>query len=57
MDYESWFSVTHEKIAKHIAERAPNEIYSMVIDGFAGVGGNIIQYAMDRWKVIAVEID
>ena len=42
MDYESWFSVTHEKIAKHIADRAPCEIYETVMDGFAGAGGNII---------------
>ena len=32
MDYESWFSVTHEKIAIHVTKRAENETYPTVID-------------------------
>ena len=40
MDRESWFSVTPEKIAKHLAERCRCEL---ILDGFCGVGGNAIQ--------------
>lgn len=37
-----WYSVTPEKIAKHIAERSACGI---VVDGFCGAGGNTIQFA------------
>ncbi|KAL3243821.1 hypothetical protein MRX96_019640, partial [Rhipicephalus microplus] len=36
MDEESWFSVTPENIAKHIANRCKADV---VIDGFCGAGG------------------
>ncbi|OAD62879.1 Trimethylguanosine synthase [Eufriesea mexicana] len=42
MDRESWFSVTPEKIAKHIAERCRCDT---IIDAFCGAGGNAIQFA------------
>jgi 16S rRNA G966 N2-methylase RsmD len=51
---ESWFSVTPEKIAKHLADRCQCDI---IVDGFCGVGGNTIQFAMTCLKVIAIDID
>ena len=40
LDVESWFSVTPEAIAQHIAERCRCDV---IIDAFCGVGGNAIQ--------------
>jgi trimethylguanosine synthase len=40
MDEESWYSVTPEHIARHIAERCRCDL---IVDGFCGVGGNAIQ--------------
>ena len=40
LDKESWFSVTPEAIASHIAERCQCDI---IVDAFCGVGGNTIQ--------------
>jgi hypothetical protein len=41
-----WYSVTPEEIAEHIALRT-NEIFGygegVAMDGFCGVGGNLIQ--------------
>ncbi|XP_059616864.1 uncharacterized protein LOC132261868 [Phlebotomus argentipes] len=54
MDRESWFSVTPEKVAAHIAERCRCDL---IVDGFCGVGGNTIQFAMTCLKVIAIDID
>jgi hypothetical protein len=59
LDEESWYSVTPEAIAKHQAERflkigGPDCI---VVDPFAGAGGNAIQLARLVGKVIAIEID
>ncbi len=51
---ESWWSVTPEKIAKHLAERCACDV---IVDGFCGVGGNSIQFAMTCNKVIAIDID
>jgi trimethylguanosine synthase len=42
MDEEGWYSVTPEEIAIRHAQRCGNGI---VIDCFAGVGGNAIQFA------------
>lgn len=39
LDEESWFSVTPERVAEHIASRFENK---RVIDGCCGVGGNAI---------------
>lgn len=48
IDEESWYSITPETIAKHVANRVV-EVYgegnANVIDGCAGVGGNLIQFA------------
>ena len=39
---ESWFSVTPEKIAEHVAERCQCDV---IVDAFCGAGGNTIQFA------------
>lgn len=54
LDRESWFSVTPEKIAQHIAERCKCDT---IIDAFCGAGGNTIQFALTCEKVIAIDID
>ncbi|XP_020584538.1 uncharacterized protein LOC110027433 [Phalaenopsis equestris] len=54
LDEESWFSVTPEQIAKHHAIRCSTGI---VVDCFAGVGGNAIQFAMRNNNVIAIDVD
>ncbi|KAL2919777.1 putative diacylglycerol O-acyltransferase tgs1 [Polyrhizophydium stewartii] len=54
IDYEGWFSVTPERIAEHIAQRAA---CSVMVDAFCGVGGNAIQFALTCDRVIAIEID
>mmetsp|Transcript_11360 Transcript_11360/g.22202 ORF Transcript_11360/g.22202 Transcript_11360/m.22202 type:complete len:480 (+) Transcript_11360:63-1502(+) len=54
LDEESWYSVTPEAIAEHIAERCRCEV---IVDAFAGAGGNAIQFAFTCERVIAIEID
>ena len=51
---ESWFSITPEKIAIHLAERCKCDV---IVDAFCGVGGNTIQFAKTCQKVIAIDID
>ncbi|XP_015693476.1 trimethylguanosine synthase-like [Oryza brachyantha] len=55
MDAEGWYSATPEAIAATQAARAPPG--SLVLDAFAGVGGNSIQFAARGCYVVAVEID
>lgn len=44
---EGWFSVTPERIAEHIAQRAQVSSQTLVVvDAFCGVGGNAIQFAL-----------
>ena len=54
MDYESWYSVTPESIAKYIALLTRGKI---IIDGFCGSGGNVIQFSKYGKKVYAIDID
>uniref|UniRef100_H2ZN24 Trimethylguanosine synthase n=1 Tax=Ciona savignyi TaxID=51511 RepID=H2ZN24_CIOSA len=54
LDKESWYSVTPEKIAEHIAERCRCDI---IVDAFCGSGGNSIQFAFTCERVIAIDID
>ncbi|KAK7489072.1 hypothetical protein BaRGS_00019733 [Batillaria attramentaria] len=54
MDKESWFSVTPEKIARHIAKRCRCDV---IVDAFCGAGGNAIQFAFKCERVIAIDID
>lgn len=62
MTDDAWFGVTPEPvanvIAEHIAEAAPKE-KGIIIDVFAGAGGNAIAFASSgRWKrVYAIEKD
>ncbi|XP_057803960.1 uncharacterized protein LOC131019435 isoform X2 [Salvia miltiorrhiza] len=55
MDEEGWFSVTPEEIAARQARRFAGA--GVVIDAFAGVGGNAIQFAKVCHHVVAIEID
>lgn len=54
LDEEGWFSVTPEAIAKHQATRCNTGV---IVDGFAGVGGNAIQFALAGHYVIAIDND
>ncbi|CAG9560977.1 unnamed protein product [Danaus chrysippus] len=54
LDRESWFSVTPENVARHIANKCH---YDVVVDAFCGAGGNTIQFAKTSKKVIAIDID
>ena len=60
LDNVGWFSVTPEHIAREQAyELVPQNRKgrSVVIDAFAGVGGNAIQFAEAGAHVVAVELD
>ena len=52
-----WYSVTPECIAEHTAERFSGN--TIVLDAFAGAGGNAIQFALrdDIGFVLGVELD
>ncbi|XP_022857395.1 trimethylguanosine synthase-like [Olea europaea var. sylvestris] len=55
MDEESWFSVTPEEITARQARWCVGA--GVVIDAFAGVGGNAIQFAQMCQRVVAIDID
>ncbi|KAL7593085.1 hypothetical protein Lser_V15G34221 [Lactuca serriola] len=55
MDEEGWFSVTPEEIAVRHAQRSVGG--GVVVDCFAGMGGNSIQFASLGYHVIAIDID
>ncbi|KAG0482425.1 hypothetical protein HPP92_010509 [Vanilla planifolia] len=57
MDEEGWFSVTPEAIAAEQAAHAAAHGVPVIIDCFAGVGGNAIQFAARSFYVVAIEID
>ena len=45
IDDESWYSITPETVAKHVANRVASnfsEGNTNAMDGFCGVGGNMI---------------
>ncbi|XP_037075936.1 trimethylguanosine synthase-like [Pollicipes pollicipes] len=50
----SWFSVTPEQIARHLADRCRADV---IVDAFCGAGGNAIQFAFTCERVIAIDID
>ncbi|KRY88098.1 Trimethylguanosine synthase [Trichinella pseudospiralis] len=54
LDRESWYSVTPEKIAKHIARRCK---FGTVVDAFCGAGSNAIHFSLAGMKVTAIDID
>jgi trimethylguanosine synthase len=55
MDPTGWFSVTPERIAKHIASRCGSNPL-VIYDPFGGVGGNAIQFALAGHHVICGDI-
>lgn len=55
LDEQSWYSVTPECVAFRIAKRCATD--RVIVDLFAGAGGNAIQFAMTCNKVLAVELD
>ena len=69
MDREAWYSVTPEPIAKYLAVRAKmnknengeaisdDEQPINVLDAFGGVGGNLIQFAIECGFCLGVDSD
>ena len=59
LDEESWYSVTPEKIAQHIASRCISQDTCIVLDAFCGAGGSAIQFALASpgIHVICIDID
>uniref|UniRef100_A0A6G1S3W2 Trimethylguanosine synthase n=1 Tax=Aceria tosichella TaxID=561515 RepID=A0A6G1S3W2_9ACAR len=62
LDDEAWWSVTPENIARHISERVHSSIgdgHTLIVDGFCGVGGNLIQFALysPHARVIGCDIN
>jgi trimethylguanosine synthase len=61
LDKESWYSVTPEVIAQHIAQKCHTKMNSRsdltILDGFCGSGGNTIQFARYFDHVLACDID
>ncbi|KAM7534148.1 hypothetical protein Aperf_G00000105232 [Anoplocephala perfoliata] len=52
MDEESWYTVTPEEVARRQAEVCASDI---IIDAFAGAGGNTIQFALKCKFVIGID--
>jgi len=46
LDREAWFSVTPEMLAQHVADRLVRIRDCIILDAFAGSGGNSIQFAL-----------
>lgn len=59
LDDESWYSVTPENIAIHIAEKVKSAMGSklLIVDGFCGVGGNLIQFAISSPDIRVIGCD
>jgi trimethylguanosine synthase len=61
MDTESWYSVTPEAVAAHIANKCFTQLGQnsslVVLDAFCGAGGNTIQFARLFDHVVACDID
>ncbi len=58
MDEVSWYSVTPETIARHHARRfrAGLPPSSVVLDAFLGGAGNAIQFALEKFSVLGIEL-
>ena len=58
LDKESWYSITPEAIANHIAGRvAANRENLVVVDLFCGCGGNAIAFALRDEVQLVVCVD
>jgi tRNA/tmRNA/rRNA uracil-C5-methylase (TrmA/RlmC/RlmD family) len=61
LDRESWYSVTPEAVARHIAQKCFKKLGCIssltVLDAFCGSGGNTIQFAEVFDSVISCDID
>lgn len=58
LDEESWYSVTPEMIANHIACKClKGEGAKIIMDPFCGVGGNVIQFALKSPNVFVIASD
>ena len=59
LDAESWFSVTPQAIADHIASRmaAMKKMKLVVLDPFCGCGGNVIAFAKRDEVSLVVGVD
>ena len=59
IDDESWYSVTPEPMAKHIANKVV-QTYGYpchVLDAFCGIGGNAIQFSKKCGFCVACDLD
>jgi len=58
IDGEMYYSITPEEYAKRIAIYCKNKVdYTILIDGFCGVGGNLIQFALKNPNAFMIGID
>uniref|UniRef100_A0A914MWE6 Trimethylguanosine synthase n=1 Tax=Meloidogyne incognita TaxID=6306 RepID=A0A914MWE6_MELIC len=57
LDREAWFSVTPEMLAQHVADRLVRIRDCIILDAFAGSGGNSIQFALKGAFVYAIDLD
>lgn len=58
MDKEGWYSVTPEAIANHHAKRlVASRSGLVVLDAFAGVGGNAVQFARNDNVALVICVD
>ncbi len=55
MDTQSWYSVTPQAVAEHVASRLAG--FDCVLDAFAGAGGDSIQLCLTNKQVISNDID
>ncbi|KAF7637480.1 hypothetical protein Mgra_00002999 [Meloidogyne graminicola] len=57
LDREAWFSVTPEMLGQHVADRLVRIKNCVILDAFAGSGGNSIQFALKGSFVYGIDID
>ena len=58
IDNEMFYSITPEEIAEKIAIYCRNKVdYTILIDGFCGVAGNLIQFAIQNQNAFIIGID
>ena len=58
IDDQMYYSITPEEIAEKIAIHCKNKAdYTILLDGFCGVGGNLIQFAVQNENAFVIGID